>query len=332
MDEQSDLVTLHRDGPVAVITLNRPRVHNAQNGALIYALDDAYRQFANEDGLRVAILRGTGKSFSAGHDLGPGADRDVSFSRWTLWWDHVGKQGAENRLAREEELYLQMCRRWRELPKPTIAMVHGACIAGGLMLAWSCDLVTAAESAFFADPTVAMGLPGNEFFVHPWVMGPRQAKEFLFTGRRISGPEALTLGMVNHVFPDDQLEAGTHDLARRIAKMPRMGLALAKMAVNQAEDAMGQRVGIDSTFGLHQLAHAHNAETAGDALQVRDPAALKHIMSGSAAVAPGSKLVNPSLRGVNGVNQGRSAWPCTLREGRPRGLHHAGSSREAERT
>ena len=121
------------------------------------------------------MLAGAGDHFSAGHDIGtPGRDVDTSFDRAApaLWWDHVGKPGAEGRFARESEVYLGMCRRWRELPKPTIAMVQGACIAGGLMLAWCCDLIVAADDAFFADPVVRMGIPGVEYFAHPWVMGP----------------------------------------------------------------------------------------------------------------------------------------------------------------
>ena len=159
-----------------------------------------------------------------------------------------------------------MCRRWRELPKPTIAMVQGACIAGGLMLAWCCDLVVAADDAFFADPVVKMGIPGVEYFAHPFVMGPRAAKEFLFTGDRVDAGRALQLGMVNRVVPRDSLESETMALAGRIAQMPRLGLALAKKAVNQVEDIMGLQTGMDSVFGLHHLAHAHNAEVGGDSL------------------------------------------------------------------
>ena len=180
--------------------------------------------------------------------------------------DHVGRAGADARYAREMEVYLGMCRRWREIPKPVLAMVHGACIAGGLMLAWVSDLIVAADDAFFADPVVKMGIPGVEYFAHPWVMGPRQAKEFLFLGERISAARAYELGMVNRVVPRDQLAGEVSMLAAKIAAMPRLGLALTKKAVNQAEDAMGLQVGMDSVFGLHHLAHAHNAETGTDAL------------------------------------------------------------------
>lgn len=282
MAEQSrsdeELVGYEERGEVAVISLNRPDVHNAQNGALLYALDDAFDRFAQDDRMKVAILRGNGKSFSAGHDIGPRSDRDRPFDRRSLWWDHSVARGVERRLAREEELYIGLCRRWRALPKPTIAMVHGACVAGGLMLAWCCDLVYAAETAFFADPVVSVGLPGMEYFVHPWVMGGRQAKEFLFTGRRVLAPEALQLGMVNGVFGDDQLEASTVAVAERICRMPRLGLTLAKMAVNRAEDAMGLQVGMDSAFGLHQLGHAHNAETTSDPNGGLAPQSIKRFL------------------------------------------------------
>jgi enoyl-CoA hydratase len=268
--EDSEQVVLYRrDGAVAVITMNRPEYRNAQNSAMTYALDEAFYQAAGDDEVKVVVLAGAGKHFSAGHDIGtPGRDVGTTFQRKAgLWWDHVGKPGEEGRFAREAEVYIGMCRRWRELPKPTIAMVHGACIAGGLMLAWSCDLIVASQDAFFADPVVKMGIPGVEYFCHPFVLGPRIAKEFLFTGDRISAERGHELGMVNKVVPRDELEPVTMELAAKIAQMPRLGLALTKKAVNQVEDIMGLQTGIDSVFGLHHLAHAHNAEVMdGDSL------------------------------------------------------------------
>jgi enoyl-CoA hydratase len=269
-----------RDDGVAVITLNRPEFANAQNSALLYRLDERFAQFADDDDARVAILTGKGRHFSSGHDLGPGADRDKSFDRRSLWWDHVGKQGVEARMAREQDVYLGLCRRWRELPKPTIAMVRGACVAGGLMLAWSCDLILASPDAYFADPTVAMGVPGVEFFAHPWIMGGRRAKEFLFLGERVFAEQARELGMVNRVFDADELEPATVSIAARIGRMPRMGLAFAKMAVNQSEDAMGMRVGVDSVFGLHHAAHAHNVEVSGSIVLGQTPERVRAVIEG----------------------------------------------------
>ncbi len=251
---------------VAWVTLNRPRYKNAQNVALLRALDAAYTQAMADDAVKVVVLAGAGDHFSAGHDIGtPERDIDQPFERVaTPWYPHANKPGAENAFVREADAYLGLCRRWRDLPKPTIAMVHGACIAGGLMLAWACDLILASDDAFFADPVVRMGIPGVEYFAHPFVMGPRKAKEFLFCGGRMTATEAFRIGMINRVVPRAELRKQTEAMAARIAKMPRFGLALTKQAINQAEDRMGLRDTMDAAYGLHHLAHAHNALASDD--------------------------------------------------------------------
>ncbi|HXA29655.1 MAG TPA: enoyl-CoA hydratase [Candidatus Angelobacter sp.] len=266
---EEQTVTYEVRGPVAVVSMNRPQYRNAQNSAMTYALDEAFYRAAADDDVKVVVLRGEGKHFSAGHDIGtPGRDVDKSFDREaSLWWDHTNKQGAARRYAREQEVYLGMCRRWRELPKPSIAVVQGACIGGGLMLAWVCDLIVASDDAFFSDPVVQMGIPGVEFFAHPWVLGPRVAREFLYTGMRMPAQRAYEVGMVNRVVARDELESTAFELAERIATMPPFGLALTKKAINEAEDQMGMRAGIELAFSLHHVAHAHNSEvTQGDHL------------------------------------------------------------------
>jgi enoyl-CoA hydratase len=272
-----DPVLYSQSGPVAVLSLNRTRYRNAQNSAMTYALDAGFHRAAMDDSVRVIVLRAEGEHFSAGHDIGsPGRDIDVSYPRVTMWPDHVGKPGVESRLNRESEVYLDLVRRWREIPKPTIAAVQGACIAGGLMLAWACDLLVAADNAYFADPVLRMGAPGVEFFAHPWQMGPRFAKEFLFLGERIDVHRARELGMVNRVVALADLDRTVMEMAGKIAEMPAMALVLAKKAVNHAEDAMGLREGVDYSFALHQLAHAHSAEVSGgDAILGATPASLK---------------------------------------------------------
>jgi enoyl-CoA hydratase len=273
----ADEVRYSERGRIAVITLNRPEYANAQNSAMTYALDAAFARAVNDDRIRVLVLAGAGRHFCGGHDIGtPERDADKSFERRAvLWWDHVDKAGADARYAREMEVYLGMCRRWREIPKPSIAMVQGACIAGGLMLAWVCDLIVASSDAFFADPVVKMGIPGVEYFAHPWVLGPRFAREVLFTGGRFTASRAYEVGMVNRVVPREQLESSTFALAEEIAEMPSFGLALAKRAVNQCEDLMGQRSGMDAVFGLHHMAHAHNAEVSGHSLAGLDARGMK---------------------------------------------------------
>ena len=265
---------------VAWVTLNRPEYRNAQNIQMTLRLDDAYNKAIADDEVKVIVLRGAGKHFSAGHDIGtPGRDIDKPFERRaTNWYPHANKPGAEALFVREQEAYLGMCRRWRDIPKPTVAMVHGACIAGGLMLVWACDLIIASDDAFFADPVVRMGIPGVEYFAHPFVMNPRMAKEFLFLGDRMPAEEAHRVGMINRVVPRDQLESTVTEVAARIAEKPRFALALTKKAINQAEDRMGLRDVMDATYGLHHLAHAHLAMTAEDHIGGQDAKSMKKAM------------------------------------------------------
>ena len=266
------LVTYEQRGAVALITMNRPGVRNAQNADMTFQLDNAFLRAVNDDSVGAIILAGAGDHFSAGHDIGtPLRDIHRNFERRaTTYWPHEDKAGAEAIFVREAELYLGMCRRWRELPKPTIAMVQGACIAGGLMLAWVCDLIVASDDAFFADPVLKMGIPGVEYFAHPFVMNPRIAKEFLYLGERMTAARAYEAGMVNRVIPRAELEARTFEIANKLAAQPRFGIALAKRAINQAEDRMGLRDSIDAVYGLHHVAHAHNSLTSPDHLAGQD--------------------------------------------------------------
>lgn len=243
---------------IASITMNRPQFNNAQNSQMTYALDAAFRRAVDDDAVKVIVLRGNGRHFSAGHDIGtPGRDVNKSFERAHLWWDHANKPGVEFNYAREQEVYVGMCRRWHDIPKPTIAMVQGACVAGGLMLAWVCDLIVASEDAFFQDPVLRMGIPGVEYFAHAQELNPRIAKEFLFLGERLPAQRAHAMGMVNRIVAPEALEAETMSLAARIAAQPRLGLALAKQVLNRAEELQGLRATIDMAYGYHQLAHAH---------------------------------------------------------------------------
>jgi enoyl-CoA hydratase len=247
-----------RDG-IATVTLNRPGFNNAQNSQMTYALDAAFRRAVDDDAVKVIVLRGAGKHFSAGHDIGtPGRDIDKPFDRQALWWDHTNKPGGEQYFVREQEVYLGMCRRWHDLPKPTIAMVQGACIAGGLMLAWVCDLIVASDDAYFQDPVVRMGIPGVEYFAHAHELNPRIAKEFLFLGERMGADRAHQMGMVNKVVPRAELEAAVQAWATKIAQQPRMGLALTKTVINRVEELQGLRATMDMAFGYHHFAHTHS--------------------------------------------------------------------------
>lgn len=248
---------------VVRLVQNRPEARNAQDLQLTYDLNAAFDRAAADDAVKVIVLAGAGPHFSAGHDLRGDHGRKLDdFPVVGTWWG-FRTEGASPLYGREQEIYLQMCRRWRDLPKPTIAAVQGRCIAGGLMLAWVCDLIVASQDASFSDPVVEMGVPGVEYFAHPWEVGVRKAKEMLFTCETIGAEEARQLGMVNRVVPREELESSVLEMAERISRKPLFALRLAKQAVNQCQDAMGHRQSMDATFALHHLAHAHNAQVHG---------------------------------------------------------------------
>ncbi len=263
------------DGPVAWVTLNRPNFHNAQNGQMTYALDDAFNRAVQDDAVKVIVLAGNGKHFSAGHDIGtPGRDLHKAFDNRLMVPGHVNKPAAELLYTREQEQYLGMCRRWRDIPKPTVAMVQGACIAGGLMLAWVCDLIVASEDAFFQDPVNRMGIPGVEYFAHAFELPPRVAKEFLLLGERMSAQRAEQFGMVNRIVPREKLREEAASMAAKLAAQPRLGNWLTKQAVNHVEELRGKRTAMDAVFHMHHFAHAQNDLVQGNSIAGLDGKAM----------------------------------------------------------
>ncbi len=258
------------------VRMNRPEVRNAQDLQMTYDLNAALDVAAQDDSVHVIILGATGPHFSSGHDV-QAFRNDQGNSRLgkdfpvVSTWGGFSESGAHYRIAREQEIYLQMVRRWRNLPKPTIAEVQGKCLTGGIMIAWACDLIVASEDAVFHDFTVAMGVSGIEWLMHPWELGARKAKEFLMTADAWSAAEAYRLGMVNHVVPRAQLQDMALGLARKIAAKPLFALKMTKEAINRSMDIAGQQNATDQAFALHQLCHAHNLQQFG---QIVDPAGM----------------------------------------------------------
>lgn len=266
--ETEEPVRYEVDGGVAWITMNRPQFNNAQNGQMTYALDDAFNRAVQDDAVRCIVLAGEGKHFSAGHDIGtPGRDLHREFDKRLMLPPHTNKPAAELLYTREQEQYLGMCRRWRDIPKPTIAMVQGACIAGGLMLAWVCDLIVASEDAFFQDPVnPLMGIPGVEYFAHGFELPPRVAKEFLLLGERMSAQRAFNFGMVNKVVPRAELRDATKAWADKLAGQNRLGNWLTKQSINHVEELRGKRSAMDAVYHMHHFAHAQNDLVTGDSI------------------------------------------------------------------
>jgi enoyl-CoA hydratase len=241
---------------VARIVLARSQMANAQNYQMLTELNEAFDRASHDDEVGVIILAADGNHFSSGHDLRAGFDMSDVDPVGT--WCCFTADGAEGYMATEAEMYVGLCWRWRNIPKPTIAQVQGKVIAGGLMLVWPMDLVVCSEDATFADPVVAFGVNGHEYFTHAFEAGARLAKEMLFTGRPITAHEAYQRGMVNRVVSRDELEQETLALAEHIARRPSFGRALAKQSVNNSLDVMGVYPAIQSAFGLHHVAHNHN--------------------------------------------------------------------------
>ena len=242
---------------IAKIMQNRPAARNAQNNRLTYDMNACFDLAARDEDIKVVLFGGEGPHFSSGHDLrGFGPREDTAIGTWVP----STEGGVHSRYSFEQEVFLGMCRRWRDFPKPTIAMVQGKCIAGGLMLAWVCDIIIASDDASFVDPVVAMGVCGVEYFAHPYELGIRKAKELLFTADWWSAEEAHRLCMVNHVVPRAELQDFSLAMANRIAEKPAFALKLTKQAVNVAQDNMGKRATQDTVFALHHLSHAHGSE------------------------------------------------------------------------
>jgi enoyl-CoA hydratase len=241
---------------IAVVTLDRPATRNAQNKRMTYELNAAFDDAARRSDVKVIVLQADGPHFSSGHDL-----RDEeSFADFDLVTANGGfsREGQEGHYAGEDELYFQMCWRWRNLPKPLLAAAQGKTIAGGLMLLWVADVIIAADDAVFSDPVVGMGVNGVEYFGHPWELGARKAKELLFTGDWVTAEDAHRLGMVNHVVSAAELRPFTMAMAARIAQRPSFALRLAKESVNQTLEAQGQFNAMRAAFSIQHLAHAHN--------------------------------------------------------------------------
>lgn len=264
------------DAHIVRLVLNRPDVRNAQDTELLYKLNDAFDRAAQDNTVKVIILAARGPHFSSGHDLNE-ADAQAAMKHYPTvgTWAGFEAEGAEGRMARENEIYLGFSERWRNIPKPTIAQVHGKCISGGLMLAWPCDLIIASDDALFADNTVALGVAGAEYFAHPWEVGVRKAKEMLFTANWITAAEAKQLGMVNQVVASDELGDYTLSLARRIAEKSLFALRMAKEAVNAAQDVQGRATALRAAFWAHHLTHSHNMERYGGVVDPMSPAFKK---------------------------------------------------------
>ena len=175
-------ILVERRGAVELVTMNRPEVRNAQNAALLTELDEALHAADRDPDVNVIVIAGAGPHFSAGHDLKAYVG-EAATDEW-----HEKRKTPEGKFEHERRMYFDKSMAIRDLDKPTIAMVQGKCIAGGLMVACMCDLIVAADDAVFQNPVLRMTGAGVETLVEFADLGPRKAKEFLWTGDEIDAP------------------------------------------------------------------------------------------------------------------------------------------------
>ena len=227
----SEVVLIDDPAPhVRRVTLNRPEKRNALNHALRGGILNALREADADPEVRVMIVRGAGKCFSAGYELGRGND-GLEMPYYT-----PGGDGQWPRHVTEGWMSI-----W-DLQKPVIAQVHGYCLAGGSELATGCDLVYVAEDAKIGYPAVRFGVPDMHF--HAWLMGMRAAMEMMLTGDSISGTEAVELGWANRAFPAEKLDDEVLKVAERITLVPADMVQLNKRVVHRGMEVMGLRTAI----------------------------------------------------------------------------------------
>ncbi len=222
------------------ITLNRPDKRNALNHALRAEVLHALREGDLDDHVHVQIVRGAGKCFSAGYDLG-GGNEGLEYPFFT-----PPGEGQYPRHVTEGWMSI-----W-ELSKPVIAQVHGYCLAGGSELATGCDVVYMAEDAQMGYPAVRFGVPDMQF--HAWLVGMRRGMEMMLTGDSITGIEAAELGWATRAYPAEELEQATLEMAIRMASLPTDIVRLNKRAVHRQMEVMGLRQGIRQGTELCSLA------------------------------------------------------------------------------
>ena len=253
-------ILVSRDGPVATLAFNRPRVLNAFHNDLMHETLDAMRALNADDAVETIIVRGEGRAFSAGFDLKAASERRME-----------DVQDWEAQMGLQFEFIMQF---WHS-PKPTIAAVHGFCLAGAFELALACDVTVAAEGTRFGEPEVRFGT-GIIALLLPWVSGPKAAKELLLTGDdQVSAEDALRLGIVNHVVPVGEEIAKAEALAGAMAKASTRSVRMTKQAINRSYEAMGLSSALKTALDIDVLLNAGSSPEKKEFARIRNEQGLK---------------------------------------------------------
>ncbi len=234
-------IKLAIDGPIATLTFNRPEVLNAFHNEAMNECVAALKQVADDPSVRCVLIQGEGRAFSAGFDMKASANRDMS----TI--EHI-------RLQMERQFDFIMA--FWDCPKPTIALVHGFCMAGAFEVALACDITIAADGTRFGEPEVRFGT-GIVAMLLPWAVLPKHAKEMLLTGNdKMDAVRAHEIGIVNHVVAPAELRAFGRRMALDIAAAAGPSVYFTKRAMNRTYEIMGMRDALRASLDIDVILNA----------------------------------------------------------------------------
>jgi enoyl-CoA hydratase len=252
------------DGPVARLVLNRPEKLNAYNVQMAYEVRQACDEIEQDVESRVLIVKGAGRAFSAGNDLTPGPVRASRFVPEGLPVPHQIRDSGQSVYA-TWEYFRYIVETWHgfwTMRKPTIAQVHGYCLAGAVMIAMECDIVVASEGCQIGQPELRAQGTAPDIALWPFSIGLRRTKELLFTGYNLTGRDAAEWGMINHAVPAKELEPFVEKLAGTVANMRPELLHYYKSMTNRVADRMGLREMIDIGTDINTLVSAVGTQSA----------------------------------------------------------------------
>ena len=233
------LVLYERHDAVASLTLNRPDKLNAVTAGMLDELEAALDRAEADDDVRVVILNGAGRAFSAGFDLGGEAALEGESKA-----DHMRRE-----LTRDFDAIM----RFWDFPKPVIAAVHGYCLGSSMEISAVCDITIASEDCKFGAPEVQFG-SGIVCMILPWIVGQKNARELLLVGSKdLSAERARSMGLVNHVVPADQLMDKALAMARTIAGNDPLAVSLTKKAMNIGVETAGLRQALQEALEIDIL-------------------------------------------------------------------------------
>ncbi len=253
-------IQTRREGPIGVLTFNRPEALNAFNNEMMAECVAALKAFADDPDVRAVMVHGAGRAFSAGFDMKASAARDMS---------------TVDKVQAQMEYQFNFIMAFWQCPKPTVAVAHGFCMAGAFEVALACDLTIAAEGTRFGEPEVRFGT-GIVAMLLPWMVGPKHAKEMLLTGNdKMDARRAHEIGIVNAVVPTDEAVPRGMRVARDIAAAAGPSVLLTKRAINRTYEIMGLWDALKASLDIDVILNATPSPEKAEFSRIRREEGLK---------------------------------------------------------